>query len=334
MSAARRASSIIPQAVKWIWEPYLPRHMLSILDGDPGCGKSYLTLALATALSTGAPFPGMEGRRARRPCRTLICNAEDTLEHVVVPRLMSLGADLDQIDLLGAEELDCFDDAGKALLREAVGDLRPRLFTVDTIIPYLPGGTNSNASTEVRPTLRWLAALCKEFETAGLILRHLRKAAAVSAIHAGQGSMDFIGTCRSGMIVKRDPADKNAYVFAHMKSNLSRKAGSWRYGFDAERDGRFIWLDQSELTADELVEGEGELQRGPQPRAREQAGSWVLDFLREKKEAVSRAELLAAAEAAEIAPATLDRALRKLHIRAQPGRGGYTIHPDYSPDPV
>jgi DNA repair protein RadA/Sms len=97
VSKARCAAAIPSRDIHWIWEPYLPRHMLSILDGDPGCGKSYLTLALAASLSTGAPFPGMEGRRKRRPCRTLICNCEDPAEEVIIPRLQRLGADLSQV---------------------------------------------------------------------------------------------------------------------------------------------------------------------------------------------------------------------------------------------
>jgi DNA repair protein RadA/Sms len=312
---ARCAADIPAREIRWIWEPYLPRRMLSILDGDPGCGKSYLTLALASTLSTGAPFPGMDSRRARRPCRTLICNCEDPAEEVIVPRLQRLGADLTQVHVLSSEELHRFDDAGKGILYNAIKELQPRLFTIDTIVPYLPAGANTSSASDVRPTLRWLADLCKEFATSGLILRHLRKAVAQHAIYAGAGSMDFIGACRSGMIIRRDPEDESGYIFAHMKSNLSAKAASWRFGFDSA--GAFEWRTRSEHAADDLMDHPAgdENEKRPQGRPRKLDGVslWARENL--KKNPLARAEFLNAARAEGISQRTLDRALRELGIR-------------------
>lgn len=249
---ARCLADVEERTIKWLWEPYLPSRMLSLLDGDPGCGKSYLTLGLAASLSLGQPFPGSEPQ-PRNTCRTLLCACEDPAEEVIKPRLARLGADMRQVWVLGSEELYSLDAAGKRILRDAIGDLRPRLFTVDTIVPYLPPGASTNASSDVRPTLRYLADLCKEFGAAGLVLRHLKKSAqGGSAIAAGAGSMDFIGTCRSSLIVRADPEDASSYILAHAKSNLTRKACSWKYGFDSS--GTFQWRGQSDRTADELFE--------------------------------------------------------------------------------
>src|SRR5215471_19026921 len=88
---ARCAADIQPRDIDWFWKPYLPRGMLSLLDGDPGCGKSFITLAFAAALSTGRPFPGATGRPGK-PRSSLICSAEDTAEEIIVPRLKMLGA--------------------------------------------------------------------------------------------------------------------------------------------------------------------------------------------------------------------------------------------------
>jgi DNA repair protein RadA/Sms len=251
-SKARCFADILERDIKWLWEPYVPSRMLSLLDGDPGCGKSHLTLAIAATLSRAEALPGSPAT-SRNPCRTLLCACEDPPEEVIKPRLRRLGADMQHVYVLGSSELECLDEAGRRVLREAVGDLRPRLFTVDTIVPYLPPGASTNTNTDVRPTLRFIADLCHEFTTAGLVLRHLRKSAAGgSAIAAGAGSMDFIGTCRSSMIVHQDPEDTSSYILAHAKSNLTRKAGSWKYGFAGT--GAFEWRGRSDSSADELFE--------------------------------------------------------------------------------
>jgi hypothetical protein len=145
--------------------------------------------------------------RPRNPVGSLICNCEDPADIVTVPRLIGLGADLSRIAILDSKGLDRLDEHGKAILREAVGDLRPRLFTLDTIVPYLPAGVGTQQATDVRPTLRWLADVAAEFDTCGLVLRHLRKASADNPLHAGQGSMDFVGTCRSALIAAKDPTE-------------------------------------------------------------------------------------------------------------------------------
>ena len=51
-------SQIAPVPVRWLWEPYLPRGKLVVLDGDPGTGKSFVALDLAARVSAGLPVPG------------------------------------------------------------------------------------------------------------------------------------------------------------------------------------------------------------------------------------------------------------------------------------
>jgi len=201
---ARCAADIQPRDIDWFWKPYLPRGMLSLLDGDPGCGKSFITLAFAAALSTGRPFPGATGRPGK-PRSSLICSAEDTAEEIIVPRLKMLGADLSKVHILDSKNLDRLDDSGKIILREHLKDLQPHLFVIDTIVAYLPTGVGTQQATDVRPTLRWLADLTAEFQTCGILLRHLRKAESDNALHAGQGSMDFIGVARPCLLAAPDP---------------------------------------------------------------------------------------------------------------------------------
>jgi len=116
-----------------------------------------------------------------------------------------LGADLSKVHILDSKNLDRLDDSGKIILREHLKDLQPHLFVIDTIVAYLPTGVGTQQATDVRPTLRWLADLTAEFQTCGILLRHLRKAESDNALHAGQGSMDFIGVARPCLLAAPDP---------------------------------------------------------------------------------------------------------------------------------
>ena len=52
-----KASEIEPKEVKWLWYPYIPFGKVTLLQGDPGDGKSKLMLSIAALLSNGEPLP-------------------------------------------------------------------------------------------------------------------------------------------------------------------------------------------------------------------------------------------------------------------------------------
>jgi RecA-family ATPase len=314
---ARCAAEIQPRDIDWFWKPYLPRGMLSLLDGDPGCGKSFVTLALAAALSTGRSFPGATGRPGK-PRSTLICSAEDTAEEIIVPRLKSLGADLSLIHLLDSKNLDRLDDSGKRILEEHLKDLRPHLFILDTIVAYLPQGVGTQQATDVRPTLRWIADRAAEFQTCGILLRHLRKAESDNALHAGQGSMDFIGVARSCLLAAPDPTegrDARVFVLAHNKINIAAKGGSWRYTIN--ETGSFEWLGPSPMTATDLVRRR--TTKGPDPTAKVDAAEWLVAELLDGPRRAAELKMLA--EKAGITEITLKRAKKELGVIAEQATG-------------
>src|SRR5215831_20142672 len=126
--------SVKSEPLAWLWEPFLPLGKLTILDGDPGVGKSWLTLAIARDVSLGAGMPGRENE-AKEPRNVLLLNAEDGLGDTVRPRLEGMGADLSRIKALNAS-LIC-DEAGLAELESEVAIFRPALVIVDPLVAFM-----------------------------------------------------------------------------------------------------------------------------------------------------------------------------------------------------
>jgi len=86
-----RADTIEPREVTWLWFGRLALGKLTVLDGDPGLGKSTLCTQVAAAITSGAPLPGGP---TVRPRAVLLLSAEDDLQDTVRPRLGACGADL------------------------------------------------------------------------------------------------------------------------------------------------------------------------------------------------------------------------------------------------
>src|SRR4051812_36312787 len=132
-------SQVAPRKVGWLWEPYLPRGKLVLLDGDPGVGKSLVTIDLAARLSRGGPLP--DGQPTGRPHTTLLLGAEDGTSDTVRPRAEAAGADLDRlITVAGAGGVSPQFPADTLKLTELIRDPRPDLVVVDPITAFLSGG--------------------------------------------------------------------------------------------------------------------------------------------------------------------------------------------------
>jgi len=303
----KMASEVEPAQVAWFWKPYFARGFLTLIDGDSGCGKSWITYAIAAALSTGRPFPGSIGR-PYDPRNIVICNCEDPADVMTVPRLRLLGADLSRIAIFDSKALECLDPRGQLRLREAVLDLQAHYFTIDTITPYLPKGVTTKEAVSVRPTLRWLADLAAEANACGTILRHLRKAETHNPLYAGQGTVDFVATCRSLLIAGKNPTEDGGFILAQAKCNIGMLGDSRRYGFDAQ--GRLEWRGISPLKAEDLI-----TPRQPQQKSKLQgAVEWLAEQL-EKGARPQHAIVVAALQAGHT-EATLTRAKGALGVDA------------------
>ncbi len=192
-------AEITPCAVSWLWEPYLPRGKLAILDGDPGTGKSFVTLDLAARVSAGAPMPGGV---SSAPANVLLLNAEDDARDTIGPRIAAAGGNPDRVRIfyapgIGQNWVPQFPDDGPQLGR-AIRDLKPALVVIDPLTAFFAPQVSTNSDQAMRLALSPLAALAAETDACVLLVRHLRKAGGASAVYRGAGSIGIGGRCEPG----------------------------------------------------------------------------------------------------------------------------------------
>jgi hypothetical protein len=293
-----------PEEVSWLWDPYIPRRKQTLLEGDPGAGKTWLALTIASGVSRGDLFPGDAPDTQRAPDNVLYLSAEDGLGDTLRPRLDAAGADVSHVHALvgwqQGETQGCISLGDLPPLEEALKAVRPALVVVDPLQAYLGASVDMHRANEVRPVLSGLAALAEQYDCAILTIRHLTKSAQDRAVYRGLGSIDFAAAARSILLTGQDPQNPHRRVMAHVKSSLAPLGKSIGYEL---REGRFWWTGCFDVSAEDLLR--------PYPvdeerSAVEEAQNFLQDILAEGEKPAK--EVLREARKAGISEATLKRA--------------------------
>lgn len=235
-------SDIKIESIGWLWYPYIPLGRITMLGGDPGAGKSFISAALASTLSKGGSFPGEE-EGIREPMISILFSAEDDPSDTIKPRLRNLEADQRKIYI--HQEDVVLDIAGISSIGQMVKDTNAKLVIIDPIVAFLGAKMDMNRANEVRPIMRGLARLAKMLNIAIVIIRHNRKVTAggkeTKAIFAGSGSIDFTASVRSELAVSE--ARNGMKYLNHIKTNSGKQGPSIRYEIVELPDGTglFNW---------------------------------------------------------------------------------------------
>lgn len=312
LGPAVRLSRVTARPVTWLWPGRIPRGKLTVLDGDPGLGKSTITLDLAARVSRGLPMPdGAPGC----PGGVVLAGAEDDLADTIRPRLDAAGGDCERIAALPVERWNDVTDT--VTLHKAIEQVSAVLVVIDPLMAYMPSQANSWRDQDVRRVLSPLAALAAKTGAAIVLVRHLNKMAGGTPLYRGGGFIGIIGAARAGLLVARDPDDGERRVLAVTKSNLAREAPSVGYR-TIERGGAVCieWLGESAHQAAALL---------GQPASAEErtAVTEASDWLRARLEscAVAARDIRREARDAGIPERTLERAKAALAIRS--GKCGF-----------
>lgn len=309
-----RASDVVITPVNFFWRPYLAFGKLTMLSGDPGAGKSFITHAIAAAVSNGDPLPGQEGRTLY-PMNALLIGMEDKAEDTLAPRLLSLNANMDRVFLY--QGFLHFDDAGMKLMKDLMQESKARLFVIDPIVAYLGSKMDMNRSNEVRPIMNNIKSIAEEFDAVGIIVRHLRKASPGAAsghrLSSGMGSMDFTASVR-GEWQTSEGKDGTLYL-DHIKSNMGPKGKSIIYSII---DDEFHFGGQVEPFT-----------MAPASRvsrkyaSEDRARQFLFDLLKDKPEGAIAGDIYLAAKAAGIGERALRNARATVAIVAKSGKAGW-----------
>lgn len=248
-------SSVRTTKVEWLWYGRIPIGKLTMLDGNPGLGKSMLTVDIAARVSTGAPFYGSEDKR--EPGAVLIITNEDDLGDTIRPRLISHHANVDivrhDMRLSFPSGLDELQELCR-FYRET--DTPLRLVIVDPFHSFIDEGVDANSPSAVTQALSPLVALASNYKFAPVIIRHLSKGNRDgAAVTRGAGAIAIIGLARSGILIGPDPDEKGVRILSMTKTNLMKDPGSLRYRIADDEEGRPVvqWMGSSEHDAEELV---------------------------------------------------------------------------------
>ena len=299
-----RMSEVQSQEIEWLWYPFIPYGKLTIIQGDPGDGKTTMVLNLAAKLSKGEALD--ENMKVTEPVNVIYQTAEDGLADTVKPRLELAGADCERIIVI--------DESDKSLsmvderLEQAIVRTGARLLILDPIQAYLGGGMDMNRANEARDMTKKLGALAEKTKCAIILIGHMNKASGNKAAYRGMGSIDFFAVARSVLLVGRVEGESNTRAVVQIKNNLA--AFGHPKAFALSEDG-FKWLGDYEITVDEVLGG-----ITPKANKMEQAKQ-MLRELAETQNAVLSNEIFDRADELGISKRTLENAKKELGIRAR-----------------
>ncbi len=315
--AGKLLSEVEPERVEWLWPGRLPLGKLAVLDGDPGLGKSVVTLDLAARVSAGLELP--DGERCG-PAGIVLLSAEDGLRDTIKPRLDAAGADTERIVALstvteaktGERVISLSKDL--AIIERAIERVGAGLVVVDPLTAFLSEKTDSYKDQDVRRALAPLATLAERTKTTILVVRHLNKAAGGNTLYRGGGSIAIIGAARSGLVIAEDPEDSERRILAANKHNLSKAAPSlaFRIGTAPNGTARVSWGGTSTLTAADILKEPADPE---QKSALSEAKEFLLQELEDGPVAAEQVEK--DARGAQISVRTLKRAKRALGVRSR-----------------
>jgi hypothetical protein len=260
------ANEIEPEEVGWLWHNRVPLGKLTIIEGDPECGKSLLTIDIAARASTGEHWP--DGTAGGEPRTVILFNAEDDIADTMVPRLIAAHADRSRIlpfsiDLPsgpwgGKRQLTIPDDVGhlELLIRQA----NAALVILDPLNAFLSPNVDGHRDQNVRRALAPLMDMAARTGVAVVVVRHLNKSGGTDPMYRGGGSIGLIGAARAAFLVGKDHEDEQRRIFAPIKSNLAEKPSALAFRTvkstnDPKAAVRIEWIEGNfKHTAQDLLQ--------------------------------------------------------------------------------
>lgn len=229
-------SSIKEVPVDWLWYPYIPYGKLTLLQGDPGGGKSTFMVNIISAVSRGGRLP--DGTELTKPLHVIYQCSEDGAADTIKPRLVAAGANCENVAFLD-EESETFT-LNDEIIRCAIADFNAKLLVVDPFQAYLGDADISNI-TSIRRILKKLSLWAAAYDCAIVLIGHLNKKQGSKDIYRGLGSIDLVAVARSVLQIDIDEDSPSFRVVRHIKSSLAPKGPA--FGFQIDTNSVLHWSE-------------------------------------------------------------------------------------------
>lgn len=305
------------EQIEWLLYPFIPYGKLTIIQGDPGEGKTTMVLQIIAKLTKGEEVftdggndNGSEEKEDEvpaqkyEPVNVIYQTAEDGLGDTIKPRLLAAGADCSRVLVIDDREQpltlqDC-------RLEEAIVRTKARLVVLDPLQGFLGADVDMHRANEIRPLMKRVSELAEKYHCAIILIGHMNKNSGVKSSYRGLGSIDFQAAARSVLLIGRVKDEPDIRVVCHIKSSLAPEGKSIAFRLDKETG--FEWIGEYDVNADELLSGDN---RGSKLKA-------AAEFLEEMLEdgQVLQKEIEEAAQSRGIKSKTLWNAKKKLNVKS------------------
>ena len=262
------------EQIEWLFYPFIPFGKVTIIQGDPGEGKTTMVLQIIAKLTKGeAIFPRQEQKIEEKngaempvdsnvdnlmePVNVIYQTAEDGLGDTIKPRLLAAGADCSRVLVIDDREqpLTMLD----IRLEEAIVQTKARLVVLDPIQGFLGAEVDMHRANEIRPLMKRVAVLAEKYHCAIILIGHMNKNSNGKSSYRGLGSIDFQAAARSVLIVGRIKDEPEVRVVCHVKSSLAPEGKS--IAFRLDKDNGFEWIGEYDISADDLLSGDSRGQK-------------------------------------------------------------------------
>ena len=308
--------------IDWLWYPYLARGELTILEGDPGVGKSYLMQMISKAICDGEKLPTCRKPMSRKIKDKVAYFDVENSGPVSKSRMMANGLKNLKNYILEEEPFSVDDDDAWDEVLEAIERTKPALVVFYTMNTYI-GMADTNNAAQAQQAFGPFRQIARQFNCAVCVIRHWTKGGKdKSLIYRGQGSIAFTGLARVVMAAISHPEEEGWNLLAITKINVAKKPAPLSYAItsaptlnDPDRS-KFIWGSYEEINFEQAVTTGGDANKG---EVGEHAEEVIVDLLKGGKW-VSKADIIESAETKSVSKRTVERALSRMIEEGSIGR--------------
>lgn len=241
------STNVEVREINWLWYPFIPRGKVTILQGDPGEGKSTFMLTLAAYLTRGEALPFTDCGEPPDSITVLYQSTEDDYDDTIVPRFIKAGGIRDRLAFIDESEYPLTFDDDRIL--EGIKQTGAKLLVLDPLASYI-GDCSLNASNEVRQKFNALINAARETDCAIVVVNHMNKMPGLKAIYRTPGSIDVAGAVRSILLLARDPDEEDKRYLVQTKMNLASKGDALEFRIE---DCGIKFTGITDKTADEIL---------------------------------------------------------------------------------